>query len=103
MDDAAEGIVLATQKYDGVEPVNLGAGFEISIRNLVEMIALKTGFRGDIVWDSTKPDGQPRRSLDTSRAETEFGFRARTSFDNGLDATVRWYLEQRATVRIAAP
>lgn len=91
-EDAAEGIILAAEKYDGPEPVNLGAGFEISIRDLVHKIAESTGFKGKIVWDSTKPDGQPRRMLDTSRAESYFGFKAKTSFDDGLKKTVDWYL-----------
>ena len=102
VDDAAEGIALATQSYDGTEPVNLGAGFEISIRDLVEMLAEKVGFRGAIVWDTSKPDGQPRRCLETSRAVKEFGFRARTSFAEGLASTVSWYKEQRSAVRAAA-
>jgi GDP-L-fucose synthase len=95
VDDAAEGIALATQRYAKAEPVNLGAGAEISIRDLVKKIAELTGFRGRVVWDTTKPDGQPRRSLDVSRAQQEFGFRARTTFDDGLERTVRWYLRTR--------
>jgi GDP-L-fucose synthase len=91
VDDAAEGIVLAAEKYDGREPVNLGAGFEISIRDLVSLIAKETGFSGEIVWDSTRPDGQPRRGLDVSRAAELFGFRARTDFVEGLRRTVEWY------------
>jgi GDP-L-fucose synthase len=91
-EDAAEGIVLATEHYDGDEPVNLGAGFEISIKDLVEMIAAITNFRGKIVWDTTKPDGQPRRMLDTSRAETLFGFKAKVSFEEGLKRTADWYV-----------
>ncbi|MEN6309203.1 MAG: GDP-L-fucose synthase [Anaerohalosphaeraceae bacterium] len=89
--DAAEGIVLATEKYDKEGPVNIGAGFEITIKDLVEKIARLTGFAGRIVWDPTKPDGQPRRCLDTGRAQTEFGFKARTDFDKGLKATIDWY------------
>lgn len=89
--DAAEGIVLATEKYDKDEPVNIGAGFEITIKDLVEKIARLTGFTGKIVWDPTKPDGQPRRCLDTSRAQSEFGFKAKTNFDKGLKATIDWY------------
>ena len=89
--DAARGIVLATECYDKAEPVNLGAGFEISIRELVEKIAALTGFRGRIVWDTTQPNGQPRRKLDTTRAEREFGFRAQTNFDEGLRHTIEWY------------
>jgi GDP-L-fucose synthase len=90
--DAAEGIVLATQHYDGVEPVNLGSGMEISIRELAELIARITGFEGKIIFDTSKPDGQPRRRLDTERAATWFGFRASTPFDQGLRETIQWYL-----------
>jgi GDP-L-fucose synthase len=89
--DAAEGIRLAAERFDGAEPVNLGAGFEISIRELVELIAEISGYRGDIRWDSSKPDGQPRRSVDTSRAAELFGFRATTSFEAGLRKTIDWY------------
>jgi GDP-L-fucose synthase len=91
VEDAAEGIVLAAERYEGDEPVNLGSGMEISIRDLVEMIARLTGFAGDIVWDSSKPNGQPRRQLDVSRAEQSFGFRAHTSFEEGLRRTIEWY------------
>lgn len=91
VDDAAEGIALAAERYDRPNPVNLGAGFEITIRDLATLIADLTGFTGEIVWDTTKPDGQPRRCLDVSRAEREFGFRAKTSFEDGLKATVEWY------------
>lgn len=96
VDDAAEGIVLATERYDGAEPVNLGAGFEISIRELAELIARLTGFGGRLAWNTSQPDGQPRRSLDTSRAERLFGFRARTSFEEGLARTVDWYRRSRS-------
>ncbi len=89
--DAAEGIVLAAERYDKPVPVNLGAGKEIAIRDLVGLIAKLTGFTGEIRWDTTKPDGQPRRCLDTSRAEREFGFRAQTPFEDGLRATIAWY------------
>ena len=92
--DAAEGIALATERYNGSEPVNLGAGFEISIRELAEKIAKLTGFKGRIVWDTTKPNGQPRRMLDTSRAEKLFGFKAKTDFDQGLKETIDWYVGQ---------
>jgi len=92
-EDAAEGIVLAAEKYDSPEPVNIGAGFEIKITDLVETIARLTGFKGKISWDKTKPDGQPRRMLDTSRAEREFGFKARTPFEEGLSTTIKWYLK----------
>ena len=91
VDDAAEAIVLAAEKYDGPEPVNLGVGEEITIRELVELIAEVTGFTGEIRWDPTKPDGQPRRALDTSRAKEGFGFEAWTSFRDGLRATVLAY------------
>ncbi|MGH9768755.1 MAG: GDP-L-fucose synthase family protein [Blastocatellia bacterium] len=93
-DDCARGIVLATEKYDRSDPVNLGAGFEISIKDLAEKIAVLTGFKGRLVWDATQPDGQPRRCLDTSRAEREFGFRARIGFDEGLKQTIEWYRNQ---------
>jgi len=98
VEDAAEGIVLAAEKYDDSEPVNLGAGFEISIFDLVHLIAKATGFTGRIDWDATKPDGQPRRSLDTSRAERTFGFKARTSFEEGLRRTVDWYVAERKSM-----
>ena len=91
VEDAAEAILLAAERYDKPEPVNIGAGFEISIRELVRLIADRTGFRGKILWDPTKPDGQPRRRLDTSRAEREFGFRAKTALDEGLANTIAWY------------
>ena len=94
VEDAAEGIVLATERYDKPEAVNLGAGFEVSIYDLVHLIARLTGFTGIITWDTTKPDGQPRRCLDTSRAEREFGFKARTPLEEGLRRTIEWY--QRA-------
>lgn len=91
VEDAAEGIVLATERYEKSDPVNLGAGFEISIKDLVLLIARLTGFKGDIIWDSTKPDGQPRRCLDTEKAAKEFGFRAKTGFEEGLKKTIDWY------------
>jgi GDP-L-fucose synthase len=102
VDDAAEGIVLATERLETSEPVNLGAGFEISIRDLAEMIARLTGFRGTLVWDPAQPDGQPRRSLDTSRAEAWFGFRATTSFEEGLAKTIDWYRRTRAGVNVSS-
>jgi GDP-L-fucose synthase len=89
--DAAEGILLATEFYNGAEPVNIGAGFEITIKELAERIVKFTGFKGEIRWDSSKPDGQPRRCLDTSRAKKLFGFKAKTDFDTGLKATIDWY------------
>ena len=91
VEDAAEGILLAAERYDQSDPVNLGSGFEISIRDLVQLIAAETGFTGEIRWDTTKPNGQPRRRLDTRRAEEKFGFKARTSFHEGLAKTVDWY------------
>jgi GDP-L-fucose synthase len=91
VDDAAEAIVFATERYDGDEPVNVGSAFEISIKDLVHTIARVTGFEGDVVWDTSKPNGQPRRKLDTSRAEAYFGFVSRTSFEDGLRNTVDWY------------
>ena len=96
VEDAARGIVLATERYDGPEPVNLGAGFEITIRDLAEKLRALIGFRGRIVWDKTKPDGQPRRCLDTRRAAESFGFRATTPFDEGLRRTVAWWREEGA-------
>jgi GDP-L-fucose synthase len=95
VDDAAEGIVLAAERYDGADPVNLGVGREITIRELVSIIARLTGFAGEIRWDASKPDGQPRRALDTSRARERFGFVARTSFEEGLRRTIDWYEEHR--------
>lgn len=95
VEDAAEGIVLAAEKYNKSKPVNLGAGFEISIKDLVDVIVKLTGFKGKIVWDRSRPDGQPRRCLDTSRAEKEFGFKARTGFEEGLRKTVEWYEAQK--------
>jgi GDP-L-fucose synthase len=91
VDDAGEGIVLAMERYDGEEPVNLGSGREITIRDLTETIAEICGFDGRIVWDTSKPNGQPRRCLETSRAERLFGFRAHTGFGEGLQRTVAWY------------
>ncbi len=95
VEDAAEGIVLAAERYDKPEPVNLGSAFEISIRDLVKLIAELTGFRGRIRWDTTQPNGQPRRKLDTSRAEKEFGFRSTVDFREGLKRTIEWYEERR--------
>jgi GDP-L-fucose synthase len=96
VEDAAEGIVLATERYDGADPVNLGVGREITIRDLVGLIVKATGFQGEVRWDASKPDGQPRRALDTSRARERFGFVAKTSFQEGLRDTVRWYEGTRA-------
>ena len=94
VEDAARGIILAAEKYNSSEPVNLGAGFEISIKDLVKTIVRLTGFKGNVVWDKSKPDGQPRRCLDTKRARKEFGFTARVKFEQGLKKTIRWYLNQ---------
>ena len=91
VEDAAEAIILATEKYNKSDPVNIGAGFEISILDLVTLIVELTGFKGRIVWDTTRPDGQPRRMLDTTRAFQEFGFRERTNFRTGLTKTIAWY------------
>jgi GDP-L-fucose synthase len=96
VEDCAHAIVLATERYDKSDPVNLGAGREIKIRDLVNLIARLTGFRGEIAWDASKPDGQPRRCLDVSRAETEFGFRASTDFETGLRRTIEWYQREFA-------
>jgi len=93
VDDAAEGIALAAERYDKPDPVNLGAGFEITIRDLATLIADLTGFTGEIVWDAAKPDGQPRRCLAVSRAEQEFGFRAKKGLHDGLKETVAWYMD----------
>ncbi len=93
VEDAAEGILLASARFEKSDPCNLGSGREISIRALVDVIAKETGFTGRIVWDASRPDGQPRRRLDVSRAAREFGFRASTSFEDGLAKTVRWYLD----------
>jgi GDP-L-fucose synthase len=91
VEDCAEGILLASQHYDGAEPVNLGTGEEISIRDLAELVAELTGFEGALVWDTSRPNGQPRRQLDVSRAEQLFGFRARTQLRTGIQHTVAWY------------
>lgn len=95
VDDAVEGILLAAEKYDSSDPVNLGSGVEISIADLVRKVAAASGFTGRIVFDTSKPNGQPRRQLDTRRAQERFGFRARTPFDEGLKQTVEWYLRSR--------
>jgi GDP-L-fucose synthase len=95
VEDAAEGIVRATEKFNGAEPVNLGSGYEISIKDLVGMISRLCGFSGKLVWDTTKPNGQPRRGLDVTRAQESFGFHAGTSFEEGLRATIEWYRENR--------
>jgi len=94
VEDAADAVVMATQKYDSGDPVNIGIGDEVSIADLASRIAALTGFSGRIVWDTSKPNGQSRRCLDVSRAEREFGFRARTSLDEGLRRTIEWYARQ---------
>lgn len=95
VEDAAEAILLATERYNKPEPVNLGAGFEIKIKDLVELIAELTGYNGKIVWDTTKPDGQPRRCLDVSREKEEFGFEAKVDFREGLKKAIKWYKNER--------
>ena len=94
--DAAEGIALAAERYNESEPVNIGSGFEISIKDLAEKIARMTGFEGELVWDTSKPNGQPRRALDTSRATEKFGFTAKTDFEEGLQETISWFLNNRS-------
>ena len=94
IEDAAEGIALASEKYDKSDPVNIGAGFEISIKDLAEKVKDIVGYSGDIVWDKSKPNGQPRRMLDVSRAKNEFGYTAKTNFDEGLKQTIEWYVAQ---------
>lgn len=95
VEDAARGIVLATEKYNKPAPVNIGAGFEISIKELVELIVVMTGFKGKVLWDKTKPDGQPRRCLNTERAYKEFGYKAKVHFKEGLKKTIDWYKKTR--------
>ena len=94
--DAAQALVLATERYNDSEPVNIGSSFEISIKDLITIIAKETGFKGEIRWDTTKPNGQPRRKLDVQRAEKLFGFKSTTSFEDGLRETIRWYEQQTA-------
>jgi GDP-L-fucose synthase len=95
VDDAAEGILLAAERMRTSDPVNLGSSDEISIKDLVHIIARATGFKGRITWDTSQPNGQPRRRLDTTRAEQLIGFRAKTTFEEGLRRTVEWYAEHR--------
>ena len=95
-EDAAEGIALATMRYNSSDPVNIGSSFEISIKDLTETIARLCEFEGDVVWDTSKPNGQPRRKLDTTRAKERFGFEAKTDFEEGLKKTIAWYKEERA-------
>ena len=102
VEDCAEAIVLATERYDKPDPVNVGAGFEISIKDLMNLIARLTGFQGEIVWDTTKPNGQPRRCLDISRAERQFDFRAKTGFGEGLNRTIEWYRAHRCATGVKA-
>jgi len=97
VEDAAEGILLAAERYNGSEPVNLGSGTEISIKSLANLITRLTGFQGELVWDASKPNGQPRRALDVSRAGQFFGFRAQTPFEEGLRRTIEWYRQNRRT------
>jgi GDP-L-fucose synthase len=94
-EDAAEGILMGAEQYSGSEPVNLGSGQEISIKNLAELIARQTGFEGELVWDTSQPNGQPRRALDTARAAEYFGFRARIPFEEGLRRTIEWYKHEK--------
>ncbi len=96
VDDAVEGILLAAQNYDSSDPVNIGSSFEITIKDLIEIIVKETGFTGEITWDTTKPDGQPRRKLDVSRAKERFGFESQTTFEDGLRKTIAWYRENRS-------
>ena len=95
VEDAAEGILLAAEKYNNPEPVNIGAGYEIKIKDLVYLIVKLTDFKGKVFWDKTKPDGQPRRYLDTSKAEQLFGFKAKMDFEEGLRKTIQWYVQNR--------
>ncbi|MGV8026790.1 MAG: GDP-L-fucose synthase family protein [Anaerolineaceae bacterium] len=99
VEDAAEGILLATEKYNDSEPVNLGSGFEISIKDLIHLIADLTGYQGSFHWDTSKPNGQPRRCLDTNRAKNYFGFQAQVSFKEGLKRTVAWYQENKGRIK----
>ncbi len=91
VEDAARGILMATEEYNKPEPVNIGAGFEISIKDLVDLIVQLTGFKGKIIWDTSKPDGQPKRCLDTTKAYNEFGFKVKTNFKVGIKKTIEWY------------
>jgi len=100
VEDAARGIAMAAEQYDGDEPVNLGAGFEITIRNLAEKIKQLTGFKGKLVWDTSKPDGQPRRCLDTTRAKQYFGFEAQMPFDEGLKRTIEWWQQHKKQFKL---
>lgn len=101
VEDAAEGICLATENYNGSDPVNLGSGMEISIKDLIQLIAKLTNFEGKIIWDTSKPNGQPRRRLDVSRAEREFGFKAQVGFEEGLRRTIDWYVQKMSKDSLA--
>jgi GDP-L-fucose synthase len=98
VEDAADGIVTAAEKYNGPEPVNLGSGNEVSIRDLASMIARHVGFEGDIVWETDKPNGQPRRALDVTRAKQYFGWQARMPFEEGIRRTIAWFQENRSGI-----
>jgi GDP-L-fucose synthase len=95
VEDAAEAIILATERYNKSDPVNIGAGFEISIKDLVALLVELMDFEGQLFWNTSKPDGQPRRCLDTTKAERELGFKARVSFEEGLKSTIEWYKKER--------
>jgi GDP-L-fucose synthase len=99
VEDAADGIVTAAEKFNSAEPVNLGSGYEISIKDLVEMTAKMTGFTGSIVWQTDKPNGQPRRALDVSRAKEYFGWSAQVPFEEGMRRTIEWYKANRIKIR----
>jgi GDP-L-fucose synthase len=99
VEDAADGIVAAAEKYNGAEPVNLGSGYEISIKDLAEMICRMTGFKGKLIWDATKPNGQPRRGLDVSRAKEYFGWSAQVPFDVGMRRTIEWFKQNKDKIR----
>jgi GDP-L-fucose synthase len=99
VDDAARGLVLAALRYDDPEPVNIGAGFEISMCALARLISTKVDYQGEIEWDTSRPNGQPRRSLDVSRAKQRFGFEASVGFSEGLDRTIDWYRAQRQSLK----
>jgi GDP-L-fucose synthase len=99
VEDAADGIVTAAEMYSGPEPVNLGSGYEISIRDLATLIARETGFSGELAWETDKPNGQPRRALDVTRAKRYFGWQAKTPFDQGIRRTIEWFQENRASIR----
>jgi GDP-L-fucose synthase len=96
VEDAAEGILMAAEKYNKSDPVNLGSSFEINIKDLIGIIVKETGFKGEIKWDTSKPNGQPRRKLDVSRAKKEFGFESKTTFEQGLRKTIQWYKDNRS-------